>query len=386
MRFPDNVPVLSDGRVTLRAHRLEDVDAVAEQCQDEEMQRFTVVPVPYSRDDAVAFVASRSEGWERGTELSFAVEAPEGAGKSSFAGSIALRLKAPGVAGMGFGGHPGARGHGVMTAALRLLTDWAFADRGVQRLEWACILGNLASWRVAWQNGYQFEGTTRSSQPQRGELLDSWTGSLLSTDSREPKTRWLPFPVLRSDQVVLRPLQASDEARYLEAVHDPETHYWLHDIPFARDPESFHQRVLSASLGPSLGLALEWAVADPTTDDYLAGINLFGFESLDHSSAEVGYRTHPAARGQGVMREAMRLLLDQAFRPEADGGYGLNRVSLDAGDGNAGSQAVARTSGFTETGRDRACYLLTDDRVVDLVRFDLLADEWVHHAGTAKPR
>jgi RimJ/RimL family protein N-acetyltransferase len=51
-------------------------------------------------------------------------------------------------------------------------------------------------------------------------------------------------------------------------------------------------------------------------------------------------------------------------------------VSLDAADGNLGSQAVARTSGFTETGRDRSCYLVSDGRVVDLVRFDLLADEW----------
>jgi RimJ/RimL family protein N-acetyltransferase len=277
---------------------------------------------------------------------------------------------------MGFGGHPQARGHGVMTAALRLLTDWAFADRGVHRLEWACIVGNVASWRVAWHNGFRFETTTRSSQPQRGELLDSWTASLLSTDPREPKTRWLAHPVLRGDRVVLRPLHAGDEARYLEAVHDPETHRWLHEIPLARDSETFRRRVVANQLAPSLGQALDWAIADPATDAYLGGINLFGFGGLDHNSAEVGYRTHPAARGRGAMREAMRLLLDLAFRPEANGGYGLSRVSLDAGEGNLGSQAVARTSGFTETGRDRVCYLMDDGEVVDLVRFDLLADEW----------
>ncbi len=209
MRFPDDVPLLSDGRVTLRAHRNDDIDAITEQCQDDEMQRFTVVPVPYSRDDAVAFVTSRSAGWERGTELSFAIEAPEGVGPSRFAGSIALRPRAPGVAGMGFGGHPVARGQGVMTAALRLLTDWAFADRDVHRLEWACIVGNLASWRVAWRNGFRFEGSTRGSQPQRGELLDSWHASLLSTDDRVPKTRWLPHPVLTGDRVLLRPVHVA---------------------------------------------------------------------------------------------------------------------------------------------------------------------------------
>jgi RimJ/RimL family protein N-acetyltransferase len=175
---------------------------------------------------------------------------------------------------------------------------------------------------------------------------------------------------------VLRSLHPGDETRYLEAVHDPETHRWLHEIRFARDPQAFQRRVVDNALAVSLGQAVEWAVADPATDEYLAGINLFGFGSLDHASAEVGYRTHPAARGQGVMREAMRLVLEQAFRPVAQGGYGLGRVSLDAGDGNLGSQAVARSSGFTQTGRDRACYLMLDGRVVDLVRFDLLAEEW----------
>src|SRR6476469_1962076 len=153
MRFPDDVPVLTDGRVTLRPHRLDDVDAITEQCQDPEMQRFTIVPVPYSRDDAVAFVSSRHEGWERGTDLSFAVEAPDGVGPTGFAGSISLRLRSEGIAGLGFGGHPAARGSGVMTAALRLLADWAFETQGIRRLEWACIVGNLASWRVAWCNG-----------------------------------------------------------------------------------------------------------------------------------------------------------------------------------------------------------------------------------------
>jgi RimJ/RimL family protein N-acetyltransferase len=377
MRFPDDVPLLGDGRVTLRAHRAEDVDAITEQCQDEEMQRFTVVPVPYARDDAVAFVTSRAAGWERGTELSFAIEAPEGVGPSRFAGSIALRPRGPGIAGMGFAGHPAARGQRVMTTALRLLTDWAFAERDVQRLEWACIVGNLASWRVAWRNGFRFETTTRCSQPQRGQLLDSWTGSLLAADRREPKTRWLAHPVLRSERVVLRPLHVGDETRYLEAVHDPETHHWLHEIPFARDADGFQRRVLAGGLAPSLGQALEWAIADPATDAYLGGINLFGFGGLEHNSAEVGYRTHPAARGQGVMREAMRLVLEQAFASEAAGGYGLDRVSLDAGEGNTGSQAVARTSGFTQTGQDRACYLMPDGQVVDLVRFDLLLREWL---------
>ena len=69
------------------------------------------------------------------------------------------------------------------------------------------------------------------------------------------------------------------------------------------------------------------------------------------------------------------LALDHAFAPEDDGGLGLTRISLNAGVGNEGSQAVALALGFTETGRDRLCYDLYDGSIVDLVRFDLLKNE-----------
>ncbi|MFE9322845.1 GNAT family N-acetyltransferase [Nocardia sp. NPDC052278] len=55
-RYPDEVPLLTDGMVTLRAHQQEDLDAMVEQCRDVEMLRYTTVPRPYSRDDAAEYL------------------------------------------------------------------------------------------------------------------------------------------------------------------------------------------------------------------------------------------------------------------------------------------------------------------------------------------
>jgi RimJ/RimL family protein N-acetyltransferase len=55
---------------------------------------------------------------------------------------------------------------------------------------------------------------------------------------------------------------------------------------------------------------------------------------------------------------------------------GLQRVSLGTAPGNFGSLGVARACGFTETGRDRRCYDLPDCSVLDLLRFDLLREEF----------
>src|SRR3954452_16432166 len=49
-------PTLTDGTVTLRAHRPEDAQGSFEQSRDPLSQRWTTVPVPYTMDDARAFV------------------------------------------------------------------------------------------------------------------------------------------------------------------------------------------------------------------------------------------------------------------------------------------------------------------------------------------
>jgi hypothetical protein len=46
-RFLDDVPVLTDGTVRLRAHCPQDAVAIVEQCTDPESMRFTTVPRPY---------------------------------------------------------------------------------------------------------------------------------------------------------------------------------------------------------------------------------------------------------------------------------------------------------------------------------------------------
>ena len=376
MTFPDDVPVLTDGVVTLRAHREDDIEAICEQCRDPVSRQFTRLPVPYTREEARSFVESRPHGWENGTGWTFAIESQWGAGASRYSGSIGLHAMGSRIATIGFGLHPQARGHGVMSRAVDLAADWAFAEQDLHTIVWEAYEGNVASRRVAWRTGFTFEGATRASIPHRQDPRDGWRATLLCTDSREPKTRWLEPVTLEGDQVRLRELRPDDECRYLETVLDPETSLWLGSIPFPRDAEHFHRHLARRSVSRSLGEAIEWTIADLDDDRYVGTLSLFGLTGLDYKSGEVGYRTHPDSRGKGVLKEAMRIGLAHAFAPADEGGVGLERVSLNAGVGNHGSLGVARSCGFTETGRDRRCYDLDDGSIVDLVRFDLLRDEF----------
>lgn len=269
---------------------------------------------------------------------------------------------------------PGGEPLDAVVAAASGCLDEAFAA-GVRQILWRAQVGDERSRRVAWACGFTFEGSLRADWRVGSELSDSWVATLLSDDSREPKTRWLEPVVMAAPGVILRDESADDERRYLETMQDPESLQWLGTLSLPRTVEAFRSRFARRHDGPSMGTSVAWTVADPETDRYLASINVFGIGGIDHLSAEVGYRTHPDARGHGVLTSALRQVVAHAFMPVEDGGLGLERVSLGAGAPNLASQGVARSCGFVETGRDRQCYDLYDGTVVDLIRFDLLRSD-----------
>ncbi|MBF4995980.1 GNAT family N-acetyltransferase [Nocardia sp. BSTN01] len=75
-----------------------------------------------------------------------------------------------------------ARGRGIATRSLRLLTRWAFDDLAIARLELTCAPDNLASRRVAERCGFTHEALLRSHIPFKGQRRDSLLFSLLPTD------------------------------------------------------------------------------------------------------------------------------------------------------------------------------------------------------------
>lgn len=188
--------------VTLRTERLElsaprdtDVDDIFEACQDAEIQRYTTVPSPYRRDDAVKFVAKTKTWWEDGAEATWAIRHPEG-----FAGMVGLhRLsKGTGTGELGYWLAPAFRGKGVLTEASRAVIDWGFTPEtdgglGLARIEWRAVVGNVASARAARTLGFRYEGRMRGALlHSSGERNDGWFAGLLAGDDRTPQ----PWPVL----------------------------------------------------------------------------------------------------------------------------------------------------------------------------------------------
>lgn len=357
-------PTLTDGIVTLRPHRPSDVPAVVEQSQDPQSQRWTVVPVPYTRADAEEFVGEMvPRGWADGTSWTFALQA-----EGRFAGSVDLRDQGADRADIGFGSHPWARGTGYVERGLRLLLEWGFTDRGLRTVSWRAHVGNWASRRLAWKLGFTVEGTIRQWSPQRGELRDVWIGTLLRDDPRSPSTTWLVNPVVEGDGVRLRPFTEADVPRIAEGIGDADTQHWLSFFPRGFDEEDARRYVeqVTERLATNHTITWAWCAED---DDLLLGA--VGLHRLSGGEPEIGYWTHPDARGRRLTVKAARLAVGHAFEV-----LELPRLSGFAAAGNAASWRVLERLGMTRIGVQRQATHTGDGAPADLVGYDLLASEW----------
>ena len=65
-----------------------------------------------------------------------------------------------------------ARGSGIATEALRLLTDWSFAELGLGRAQVFVAPENVAALELAGRAGFRHEGLLRSYWEIDGERVD----------------------------------------------------------------------------------------------------------------------------------------------------------------------------------------------------------------------
>lgn len=148
---------------------------------DSDVQRFTRVPVPPPADFGERWLAGYLSGREDGTRIGFAIVDETSGEQLGLALAPTIEPEAATVE-LGYVVTPGARGRGVATAALGLLTDWALRELGALRVELRISVENEPSKRVAERCGYVREGVLRSVHVKEGLREDVEVWSRLPSD------------------------------------------------------------------------------------------------------------------------------------------------------------------------------------------------------------
>jgi RimJ/RimL family protein N-acetyltransferase len=156
------------------------VTFLADVVHDPDVLRFTRVPDPPPEDFVEGWFAGYEEGRAAGTRDGFAILDAEGI----FLGTAVAPAidRATGTVELGYTIMPAARGRGVATRALGLITEWAFAALDAKRIELYISTDNPASKRVAERNGYRYEGTLRSLYFKQDLRVDTEIWSKLPAD------------------------------------------------------------------------------------------------------------------------------------------------------------------------------------------------------------
>jgi RimJ/RimL family protein N-acetyltransferase len=368
LSWPLSVPVLSDGVVTLRAHTPADVDDMLTMCQDPEALRWTSIPLDSTRESVEDYAFTVvANGWDEGNHRGWAIEAEDEKGRARFAGKIDVR-DAP-IGDIGFVLHPWARGRGLMVRAVRLATDWALVEGGVEIVHWRANVGNVDSLRVAHAAGFTLNGVTPGIVQQRELVVDAWTAARRFGDPPVPRRRWAESTVIDTERLRLRPFVEADIPRVVETCSDVTTRHWLNGMPHPYVEATARGYLNDCEWQAATGAKATWAVADRETGVLLGNVAVMDMLGINATGGEIGYWTHPDARGRGVMTEAVRALVEHAFDPS---GLDRARLTLYAAAGNPASNAVAVAAGFRHFGTQTAAELLGDGTFDDLHGYELL--------------
>ena len=184
---PMPIPVIDGERIRLRPHTPDDLDPILERCVDPDSVRWTTVPTPYTRTMGEEYLAGIIQPSEQ--QVSWAIEAD-----GRYAGTIDLRAwnREPGhgAGNLGFVTHPWARGRGAMSQAVSLVAAYALGTLSWELLVWQANVGNVASFKVAWRNGFPLPTLVPALLNHRGRMRDAWHSVLEREAPREPVCSW----------------------------------------------------------------------------------------------------------------------------------------------------------------------------------------------------
>jgi RimJ/RimL family protein N-acetyltransferase len=171
---------LSVDELRLEPFAAEHLDAVSAMLDDPDIVRFTRIPEPTPEDFPQTWLDRYEAGRSEGTREAFAAVDANG-------GLLGLAL-APVIdrdgreVELGYLVAPDARGRGIATRMLAMLTRWAFDEAGAVRAALIIDVANPASERVAERCGYIREGVMRSVHLKNEVRIDAGVWSRLASD------------------------------------------------------------------------------------------------------------------------------------------------------------------------------------------------------------
>ena len=125
------------------------------------------------------------------------------------------------------------------------------------------------------------------------------------------KSRFEPFPELRSARIRLRQMTEADLPEILSLRSNEVVNKYIgRPQPVVMKDAEAHLNLITNAL--KTGESIEWGICLNTNSKMIGTICYWNF-SDDRLKAEIGYALHPDFHGKGLMSEAMKSVLEYGF-------------------------------------------------------------------------
>ena len=124
--------------------------------------------------------------------------------------------------------------------------------------------------------------------------------------------RFVPFPILATERLILRQLIINDEQEILILRSDREINKYL-DRQVSNTIDDARDFINKINENINKNDSLYWAISLGDKNRLVGTICLFNFSDVD-GKCEIGYELLTNFQGQGIMREAAEKVIDYAFK------------------------------------------------------------------------
>ena len=121
----------------------------------------------------------------------------------------------------------------------------------------------------------------------------------------------MPFPILATDRLILRQLNINDNQEIFILRTDSEINKYL-DRQISNTIDDARNFINKVNENISKNDSLYWAITLSDKNKLVGTICLFGF-SVENHKCEIGYELLTNFQGQGIMKEALEIVIEYAF-------------------------------------------------------------------------
>ena len=148
-----------------------------------------------------------------------------------------------------------------------------------------------------------------------------------------------PFPILETDRLVLRRIDDNDAPQIFKLRSDPEVMKFV-PRPLATTIGDAKEHIANINAKIAKNDGINWAITLKGTIDFIGIIGHFCIKK-EHFRSEVGYMLLPEFHGNGIMSEALAVVMTYGFNE-----LKLHSVEAIIGPENYASAKVLENNGF----------------------------------------